>query len=769
MPSSQEPTRNPRSPVSGRTAPATAGVDKAWYRTGAAATILVALVFVAYVPVLSSGFIWDDDDYVTQNKTLRSLDGLRQIWFVPSALPQYYPLVHTTFWIEYHLWALSPVGYHLVNVALHAASVLLIWQLLSRLQVPGAWFGAALFAVHPVAVESVAWVTERKNVLSLVLALGSLICYLRFAPAAGVQDANHSGRNPARRAWAWYALSLGLFVAALLSKTVVSTLPAVILVLYWWKRGRVIPRDVMPLVPFFAIGIGLGLNTAWLERHQVGAVGEEWSLTAVDRILLAGRIVWFYAAKLVWPYPLSFVYPRFVIDSSAGWQYIFPVAALAVIVALWLVRTRTGRGPLAAVLIFVGVLFPALGFFDVYPFRYSFVADHFQYHASIALLALAAAGMQLARDRESPIVAQAVRASAGVCLVALAVLTFRQALIYHDLETLYRDTIAKNPGGWLAYMNLSTHFEMLGRYDEALELERQAVRLKPDEPALHSNLGATLLRIGEQRGYQPGQLEEIIAELQMALQLGQTRPGLSLIEPALHNNLATAIIALGRRDGFRPGQLEEAIAHLHHALRLSPDFVGAHNNLASTLVLAGRMPEAVEHYSRSLEVEPENPDTLSGLGSVLAATGRGSEAREYFERALALNPDHAAAHYGVALELVNEKKSDEALEHLRRALVADSNLAEAHYAIGGIEAARGELRQAANEYTAAVRLRPSFDRAWNNLGVMMMQLGETDRAIEYFRQALRANPDYADAQANLARAQQVKEQGPAAEATIPRK
>ena len=426
-----------------------------------------------------------------------------------------------------------------------------------------------------------------------------------------------------------------------------------------------------------------------------------------------------------------------MIDSHAAWQYLFPAAALAVVVALWLARARNGRGPLAAVLIFAGVLFPALGFFDVYPFRYSFVADHFQYHASIALLAIAAAGIQGAIDNRSSTVRQLIRFVAAACLIGLTVLTFRQALVYHDLETLYRDTIAKNPSGWLAYMNLSTHFESLGRYDEALELERQAVRLNPDEPAVHSNLGTTLLRIGQERGYQPGQLEEIIAELQMALQLGQTRPGLSLIESPLHNNLATAISALGRRDGFRPGQLEEAIAHLQYALRLKPDFVGAHNNLASTLVLAGRMPEAVEHYSRSLKIEPDNPDTLAGLGSVLSAAGRGGESRALFNRALTLKPDHAAAHYGVALALVDEKKPDEALVHLHRAQAADTNLAEAHYAIAGIAAARDDLRQAADEYMAAVRLRPSYDRAWNNLGVMMMKLGKTDQAIEDFQHALR--------------------------------
>ncbi len=442
---------------------------------------LVVMVAVCYAPTLRDGFIWDDDAHVTQNRTLRSLHGLWQIWFVPFSLPQYYPLVHTTFWIEYHLWGSNPIGYHAVNVLLHAASVLLLWRLLAQLRLPGAWLAAALFAVHPVQVESVAWVTERKNVLSLALVLASLVCYLRFAPAdEGEPRGDVASMSPNRRL-RWYAGALFLFVAALLSKSVVASAPAVLLVIDWWKRGRISRRDVMPLIPFLALGIAAGLHTAWLEKHDVGAAGAEWAFSPIDRVLIAGRVAWFYAAKLVWPHPQMFFYPRWAIDSHAAWQYLYPLAALLLLVGLWLARKRIGRGPLAAALVFGGVLVPVLGFFNVYPFRFSFVADHFQYHASISLLVLFAAGAALVM-RKLPGDAQGMlRLAAAAVLLVLAVVACRRTSVFHDPEVLYRDTIAKNPACVVAYSNLALFLGDQGRIEEALPLSREGVRLGPNK------------------------------------------------------------------------------------------------------------------------------------------------------------------------------------------------------------------------------------------------------------------------------------------------
>jgi len=346
--------------------------------------LILALAATAYAPALRGDFVWDDDDYVTDNPTLTNLDGLRRIWLEFGATPQYYPLVYTTFWIEYHIWQLHPFGYHLTNVLLHMVNALLLWAILRRLAVPGAWLAAAIFAVHPVHVESVAWITERKNVLSGAFYLSSMLLYLRFA---GIGPDRPSGR----RRWAYFVLALLLFACALLSKSVTCTLPAALVLLLWWRRRRLRASDLWPLIGWLVVGLLMALTTVWMERHHVGTRYIDWSLSPLDRCLIAGRAVWFYAAKLLWPAKLTFFYPRWHIDAGLWWQYLFPLAAVAVIAALWWLRSRLGKGPLVAVLLFVGTLTPALGFVDVYPMRFSFVADHFQYLASAGLIALGAA------------------------------------------------------------------------------------------------------------------------------------------------------------------------------------------------------------------------------------------------------------------------------------------------------------------------------------------------------------------------------------------
>ncbi|MEJ2431379.1 MAG: hypothetical protein P8075_21060 [Deltaproteobacteria bacterium] len=317
--------------------------------------LLLFLTLLAYVPAMQGGFIWDDDSYVTENQTLRSLEGLEKIWVQPNSTPQYYPLVFSSFWLEYKLWGLNPTGYHLVNILLHALSALLLYRLLVYLNVPGAWLAAAVFALHPVHVESVAWVAERKNVLSGFFYFSSAFCLFRFFGLAGEGA---------------------------------STLPAAMLLVLWWKRGSVKGRELAALAPFFALGLAMGLATAWLEKHHVGAMGSQWDLSLVESFLVAGHALWFYLGKLVWPRELIFNYPRWQVDASIWWQYLYPAGVVLVVVILWLYRKRLGRGPLVGVLFFCGTLFPALGFLDVYPFRYSYVADHFQYLASVGLIVL---------------------------------------------------------------------------------------------------------------------------------------------------------------------------------------------------------------------------------------------------------------------------------------------------------------------------------------------------------------------------------------------
>jgi len=547
--------------------------------------LLVVLTLMAYQPVWHAGFIWDDNDYVTANTTLRSLPGLWRIWFEVGATHQYYPLVHTSFWAEYHLWRLDPLGYHLVNVLLHSLNSLLVWRVLRKLKVTGAWLAGAIFALHPVQVESVAWVTERKNVLSAFFYLCALLAYFRFDPTMVAPTSDTGGKR-----WKFYWLALGLYVSALLSKSVTCTLPVAIVLLTWWKRGRLFWRDAYCLLPFMAVGIGAGLNTVRMEGHLVNGVPAEYAFSFAQRCLIAGRALWFYGAKLLWPREVAFIYPRWSIDPTDWRQWLFPLAAAGAIGMLWRRRNQWGTGPLVAVLFFVATLGPALGFFNVYPFRFSFVADHYQYLASMGLVALFAAAAsgqantwQLGRETR-----WAVSAS---LLIVLGALTWKQAGVYRDAETLWRDTLAKNPGCWLAHNNLGLLLEHRGEAFAAEEQYRQALQIYPDDVKAHVNLGNALLR---------------------------------------------------------QGKASEAIGQYQEALRIKPDYVRAHINLGNVLLLQGDLREAIGHYEEALRIDPDSAEAHLNLAVTLEQAGQALGAARQYELALRLNPDLTSASNALA-------------------------------------------------------------------------------------------------------------------------
>ena len=577
--------RAARPPVAAPTsATRTCFADKGWLL----ALALVLVTFVAYAPVWHAGFVWDDDAHITKNVNLRSVDGLRRIWVEPQTSPQYYPLALTSHWMEYHLWRLNPLGYHLVNVLLHALNAVLLWLVLQRLQIPGAWLAAAIFAVHPVEVESVAWVSERKNVLSGAFYLLAMLAYFRFRPLTG------PGRTDSPN-WRLYPLVIVLFVCALLSKTVTCSLPAVLVLLTWWKTGRVEKKDVWALTPLFILGAGLGLATAWLEKHHVGAAGVDWSLSILQRCLLAGRTLWFYVGKLVWPDQFTFIYPRWEIDPSVWWQYLFSFAAVVVLAALWGLRRRIGRGPLVAALVFGGTLLPALGFVDVFPFLYSYVADHFQYLAGVALIVLAAtAGARLCARTGQPgkIIATA---GAPILIVVLGTLTWKQAGVYRDSESLWQDTIAKNPSCWMAHNNLGHALAQVGEIPKAIWQFEQAVRIKPDDADAHYNLALALVLAGKS--------EDAIGQFERALRIAPD-------DAEAHYNLGVTL--------QRAGQAPDAMAHFEQALRLRPDFAEAHCALGIALEKTGRVREAIRHYEQALRIKPDFAQAQNRLARLRA-------------------------------------------------------------------------------------------------------------------------------------------------------
>ena len=677
-----------------------------WFppKTVLAALGLLALVAAVYWPTLDNGFIWDDETYLENNVSLRSATGLYNIWFKLGAVPQYYPLVHTTFWIENHLWGLDPRGYHVVNLLLHAAAAVLVWRVLRVLELPGAWLAAAIFAVHPVHVETVAWVTERKNVLSCCLALGSIWSYFRFSPPR--PDESRPGAPVATsHQWWFYSLSLVLYVLALFSKTVACSVPAVLLVVYWWKRGRFDWREAARLTPFFAVGLALASLTVWMEKVRVLAVGDEWDFSPADRLLIAGRALWFYAGKLVWPWPLIFFYPRWTIDDTAWWQYLYPLAALAVLVLLWSFRRRIGRGPLAAVLIFAGVLVPALGFFNVYPFRFSFVADHFQYHASIALIALGAAGIALAATRLNP--RWGVVIAAGVVLVPLAIVAERRTPVYHDLESLYLDTIAQNPTSWNAHHNLGIVYEGRGEHEKAIEHHRAAVELDP----------------------------------------AQARSRISL---------ATALISTKRWD--------EAAEQLTKAIDSQPDDYDRSHALAylgSVQMAQRRFNEALASFQEAIQLMPNNWTALSLYAQALWARGQHAAAITYQTQALRLSPDDSQGQHQLGQMLLATSRPGEALAPLTRAVELSPADASYRCDLGIAQFQAGDLAAAEQQIRASLDLNPQIAKAHNVLGAIYGSRNDVTGAIAEFRAALRIDPQNADAQNNLKNALEAAQKPPA--------
>jgi tetratricopeptide (TPR) repeat protein len=659
------------------------------------AAVIVATTVLAYLPCLGNGFIWDDDFYVTGNPHLRSWGGLAAIWTQPAASPQYYPLVFTTFWIEHHLWGLHPLGYHLVNVLLHAASAVVLWRLLRHLGVTGAFLAGLVFALHPVHVESVAWITERKNVLSGLLYLLAVRAYLRFdrliAPsrAEGRFDPPGGGR----RQWRSYAWAAALFVGALLSKTVTCTLPAALGLLLWWKRPRLSLRDLWPLVPFLLVGAAMGLTTAWLEKVHVRAEGEDWAFSIPQRLLIAGQALWFYAAKLIYPHPLTFIYPRWRIEQAAPWQYVFPLSAAAGMVALVLLRRRIGKGAAAGVLFFAGTLFPALGFVDVYPMRFSFVADHFQYLASIGLIALACSLLgRLGRGlvRRGGVGRATAAVGAVALLAALGTVTWRQTRIYRNAESVWQDTLTKNFDCWVAHDNLGEiYLAGAGSIQDPSArpyLERavyhfsHVARLRPDFPEAFASLASAYMTLGRH--------SDAIDLFRHALSL---KPKFSIpdFQARLHHRLGLSLAACGQED--------EAIVQWREAMHLAPKMVGPYNNLGVVLMRRGQLQEAEDLYRQALALRPDVPQVHENLALVLEAKGDLVGAAESYRAVLAISPTNGQIHRRLAFVLAK-------LGMLQPALAAFN---ESVRLIGPDDAAAAALSQILKETAGVETVRPT--------------------------------------------------------------
>jgi tetratricopeptide (TPR) repeat protein len=590
--------------------------------------VIVATV-IAYLPVWHAKPIWDDNAHITASY-LRSGQGLAAIWTKLGATQQYYPLVHTVFWIEQKLWGDSLFGYHLFNILIHALSAVVLFSILRRLAIPGAWLAAGLFALHPVQVESVAWISELKNTLSGLFFFLSILSYLNF-------DETRSLRA--------YFAALFLFLFGLMCKTAIAPMPAVLLVILWWRRGSLRPRDdILPSLPFFGLSIIAGSFTALVERIFVGAKGAAFQLTILQRCLIAARDFWFYLFKLAWPAKLTFIYPRWQVNAADWRQYLFLFGFLALLAFVWTLRKRV-RGPLAAMLIFVGLLLPALGFINVYPFLYSFVADHFQYLACAAPLTLVATGVRTAIDWFAPAKHLVRRTTYAVLVITLGLLSWRQSRDYRDIETLWRTTIARNPDCWMAYSNLGSLFTDRGNISEAIVLFRKALDLWPNQSKDHNNLGKALL--------QQGRIGDAMEEFQMALRISPN-------DSDTENNIGAAYL--------QTGDLDQAVNHLRNAVLARRTNADAYINLGNALLRKREFDTAIEAYSATLGLPFDHAESHYSIANVFRQKGQLDDAVLNYKLAVQLRPDYPEAHNNLGNTFRQQGRIEEAIREYETAL-----------------------------------------------------------------------------------------------------
>ncbi len=549
------------------------------------ASAIIGLTLLAYFPALSGGFIWDDDSHLTNNPCVVGPLGFKDIW--TSAAARICPLTLSSFWLQHAIWGLWPLPYHLVTLLMHAGAAVVLWRVLAALKVPGAWLGAALWALHPVQVESAAWITELKNTQSGFFYMLTGLCFVKARLAEQTQNMKRTRRHD------WMAL---LFAAlAMASKASTAILPLALGLCAWWVQRGWRWRNVLRLAPYFLLSALSSALSLWTQGLDC-AEGPEWVRSWPERVITAGKVVWFYLGNLLWPHSLTFIYPKWNVNTGQWTAYIPVALVLLALIILWLGRARWGRGVAMAFAYYLAALLPVLGLFNHYFVRFAFVGDHFQYLASVGPLALAGAGIWRVLERAGWSHRWVRPICCGLLLGGLGVLTWEHARVFRDDQTLWQDTLTKNPDCWLAHCNLGVVLAEQGRLDEAIQHYQQALELNPDYIEAHNNLGNELAA--------QGRLSEAIPHYERALQLQPNYP-------EAHNNLAVQLA--------KQGKLDDAIPHWERALKLKPGYTEAEFNLGRALAQQGKTSEAIRHFQQALEraTAQTNPALIADLRAQL--------------------------------------------------------------------------------------------------------------------------------------------------------
>lgn len=722
---------------------------------------LIAAVF--YFPAIQAGFVWDDV-IITKLRSVSDWEGIFRIWFDPAAAyfqtdvaeNHYWPVVYTTFWLEHKLWGFTPAGYHVVNILLHFVNTLLLWRLLDRLAVPGAWLAAAVFAAHPLHVESVAWVIGRKDLLSTLFSLAAVLMWLRHVESP----------RPGR-----YAAALLFFAGAMLSKLIAVTLPAALLIIQWWRNGRITGADMRLAFPFFLVALVIGGVDLWFFKNQ-GLNSFDYSM--VERVLAASHAFWFYVGKLLWPMDLSVIYPLWEIKTVDPIAWGYTVATAAVLITFWVIRRRVGRGSLACLLFFGITLLPTLGFIDYDYMRYSFVADRHQYLAGVGIIVLFSAGAVRAADSLSPAMRKPIRGVAAAALILLGLLTWTQAGIYKDEITFFNHVISLNPQARGAHYNVGLEFSRQGRFKEAEEYFRQSLEIYPRNKQVSHNLGEILRAQGKYEEslaayrlaididpgnsktflgmgnslFKLGRYPEAVLSMEQALALAID----SSLEPALRHAMGQALLKMGKREEAE----EQFNLSVKSALMINQYDATVFLNRAEVLRGQKRYEEAIHWYRLAVEADPDYLPAYAGMGDSLYRLGRYREAISSMQRAVSLRsnfPMKPTLYYLMGQAAREAGWLGQAAEHYKKALLIAPGFTEALNGLADVRFEQKHYEQALLLYETLVGMESATAIIYNNIGVSLLNVGKASEAVHSFERALSLDPALESARTGLRQAQ----------------
>ena len=660
-----------------------------------AAIGLILLAFIPFVASLKADFQWLDDVSITDNPFIRTNDGVARFWTAADPAGRYEPLTLTSYWIEYRLSSLSPVLYYAFNILLHVMSVIFLWTLLRRLDVPGCWVVAAVFAVHPIHVQSVAWISGRAILMSATLYLGAMLVYLRYSGITPVPPGSKTLMTLPSEPERLWGLSLILFVCAMLSHPIAVTFPLTIVFIIWWKRGTVAAKEWLLLSPFLVVGIGISVLAGYLQSiaPSVTALTSAFGKTQpADLIGFAIRAVVVYAGQIIAPIDTIFDYPRFV--SSIGAVLISAFVVLLSLFILWILRPRIGRGPFTGAALFVLLLLPILGILDAPSIRYSFVADYRAYPASAALIALIVGCIAYLIQRQARPIQVAGSTLAGVIIFVLLVLSFRVDLNYLTPLKLWGNTVRQNKQSLLAANQYGeaarANANSNARLVEARNWFSRAEKLAPGDPQAKYNLGindeadafnARYLGRAEQsaalRKHAEGEFESALAMdsnfSPAALELGDMHAADKDEKGAIaayRQALAAAPLSLRARLSLagalrRDKQLDEAEQVLLDSIDIDPKVTAAHTELGNVYLQKQQLQQALDEYAAAVRLDPLNTTVLLNYGAVLDSNGQPDLASKQFLGATKLNPNLGIAFFDlgrVYLKLGRRQDAEIALQ-----------------------------------------------------------------------------------------------------------